>query len=93
MYKGGSTTAQYSKTFTKSGVNPPPITITVTPPGTSPSSKPGDANGDNLVDGSDYSIWHAKYNQSALGAANGDFDNNGLVDGQDYVIWLNNYNK
>ena len=70
-----------------SPISPPP-TISVTG-----SSKPGDANGDNLVDGTDYSIWHSKYNQSALGAANGDFDNNGFVDGPDYVIWLNNYNR
>jgi len=93
MYKGGSTTAQYSKTFSKSGVNPPPVTITVTPPGTSPGSKPGDANGDNLVDGQDYVIWLQNYNTQASGAAKGNFDGNGVVDGQDYVIWLNNYNK
>ena len=76
-------------------LNLPPVSP-ISPPPTIPltgSSKPGDANGDNLVDGTDYSIWHSKYNQSALGAANGDFDNNGFVDGPDYVIWLNNYNR
>ena len=55
--------------------------------------KPGDANGDNKVDGLDYVVWLNKYNQSATGAANGDFNNSGKVDGLDYVIWLNNYNK
>ena len=77
-----------------SGGTVPPVTISQSPsnPPTG-AGKPGDANGDNLVDGTDYSIWHSKYNQSALGAANGDFDGNGVVDGQDYVIWLNNYNK
>ncbi|KKS95567.1 MAG: hypothetical protein UV73_C0016G0013 [Candidatus Gottesmanbacteria bacterium GW2011_GWA2_43_14] len=60
----------------------PPITL-----------KPGDANGDNKVDGLDYVVWLNHYNQQATGAVNGDFNNSGKIDGLDYVIWLNNYNK
>ena len=71
---------------------PPPVT-TGPSPTTPTSGKPGDANGDNKVDGLDYVVWLNKYNQSATGAANGDFNNSGKVDGLDYVIWLNNYNK
>ena len=97
QYKGSAPDLGWQE----SGGNPPPgasPTLSPTPvrptlTGPTGSSKPGDANGDNLVDGTDYSIWHSKYNQSALGAANGDFDGSGFVDGPDYVIWLNNYNK
>ena len=78
-----------------SGGTIPPVTISQSPsnPPISGSGKPGDANGDNLVDGQDYVIWLQNYNTQASGAAKGNFDGNGVVDGQDYVIWLNNYNK
>jgi len=56
-------------------------------------SKPGDANGDTMVDGRDYVIWLTHYGQNVLGVTNGDFDTNSIVDGRDYVIWLNNYGK
>lgn len=60
----------------------------------SPSpSKPGDADGDNDVDGIDYVIWLNHYNQSVAGPTNGDFNNSGKVDGVDYVVWLSNYGK
>jgi len=56
--------------------------------------KPGDANGDNKVDGLDYVVWLQNYNKSVgNGRLSGDFSGNGFVDGLDYVIWLNNYNK
>lgn len=58
---------------------------------TPPTSKPGDANLDDLVDEADYSIWFDNYLQSVSGSSNGDFNDNSLVDGIDYVIWLNNY--
>ncbi|KKQ46371.1 MAG: hypothetical protein US62_C0001G0014 [Candidatus Woesebacteria bacterium GW2011_GWA1_37_8] len=54
--------------------------------------KPGDANGDGRVDGTDYVIWLIHYNQSIPGPSNGNFNSDGVVDGADYVIWLTNYN-
>ncbi|KKS46282.1 hypothetical protein A2968_04960 [Candidatus Gottesmanbacteria bacterium RIFCSPLOWO2_01_FULL_42_22] len=76
-------------------LNLPPVSPISPPPAISltGSSKSGDANGDNLVDGQDYVIWLQNYNTQASGAAKGDFDGNGVVDGRDYVIWLNNYLK
>lgn len=62
-------------------------------PSPTPGSKPGDANGDNKVDGVDYTRWLNSYNTAKSGPVNGDFNNNGFVDGVDYTIWLNNYGK
>src|SRR5690606_19049140 len=54
--------------------------------GPSDSDLPGDANGDNRVDGSDYVIWLNHYNQNTNeGASHGDFDGDEKVDGLDYV--------
>ena len=84
-------TIQVSCTGTNCPTSPP---VTTGPsPTTPPIGKPGDANGDDKVDGLDYVAWLNHYNQSATGAVNGDFNNSGKVDGLDYVIWLNNYNK
>ena len=69
------------------GTNP---TSTPTP---TPVIKAGDANGDNKVDETDYTIWLSHYSQSVTGITNGDFNSNGKVDGVDYVIWLINYNS
>jgi hypothetical protein len=55
----------------------------------------GDANGDRLVNGSDYIIWLNHYHiisPTPVGPADGDFDGNGQVNGADYIIWLNTYN-
>jgi hypothetical protein len=70
---------------------PSPTPIPPTP--TAPAGKPGDANGDNKVDGQDYVVWLSHFGQTMLGSANGDFNNDGKVNGQDYVVWLNNYGK
>lgn len=62
----------------------------------SPTSnpRPGDANGDNKVDGVDYLTWLNHYNQNTTnGQRDGDFNNSGKVDGADYIIWLTNYGK
>ncbi|MBI3980842.1 hypothetical protein HY345_02490 [Candidatus Microgenomates bacterium] len=57
----------------------------------SDSTKPGDANGDNVVDGVDYVIWLNHYNQTTnKGVSEGDFNKDNKVDGLDYVIWVNN---
>lgn len=60
-----------------------------------PVVKSGDANGDNLVDETDYnSFWKPNYLKLNCGGVScGDFDKNGKVDGIDYVVWLNNYGK
>ncbi len=60
-------------------------------PSSTPSI-PGDANGDEIVDGLDYVVWLVNYDtNTTAGSSKGDFDGNGKVDGIDYVIWLNNY--
>ena len=58
-----------------------------------PTTIPGDANGDGKVDGVDYLIWLNHYNQnSGNGVRDGDFNEDGTVNGVDYVIWLVSYN-
>lgn len=53
---------------------------------------PGDANGDNKVDGIDYVIWLTHYDQATdSGPQDGDFNFDRRVDGVDYVVWLTNY--
>ena len=69
--------------------------LTATPTNTSTPTatpKPGDANGDNKVDGVDYVVWLNNYNtQTINGHTDGDFNIDKGVDGIDYVVWLNNY--
>jgi hypothetical protein len=72
------------KVYGPGGPSPTPTTAT----------KPGDANGDNKVDETDYGIWRTNYNQTKTGGVSiGDFNQNGKVEGLDYVIWRNNYGK
>jgi len=54
------------------------------------TNRPGDANGDGLVDSADYTIWSDTYNQSGKNLA-ADFNNDGTVDGGDYMVWAANY--
>ena len=54
---------------------------------------PGDANGDNLVDQVDYTVWYNSYGSSLTGPQYGDFDGSGMVDQADYTIWYNNYGQ
>ncbi len=56
------------------------------------NGKPGDANGDVKVDGSDYTIWLNNYGRSG-NFSQGDFNGDGKVTGIDYVIWLVNFGK
>ncbi len=65
-------------------------------PGAMPTSIPlspipGDANGDGVVDFTDYNAWLAHTGSATTaGAAEGDFNGDGFVDFTDYNIWLAN---
>jgi hypothetical protein len=48
---------------------------------------PGDANGDMVVDGSDFGIWNANKFTSGTDWTTGDFNGDGLTDGVDFGIW------
>jgi hypothetical protein len=56
-------------------------------------SKPGDANGDGLVNVADMVKWINGYIRNTTGLTNGDFDGNGKTDGRDFTVWLSNYGK
>lgn len=53
--------------------------------------RPGDANLDGTVDGSDFAIWDANTFTFAAAWSAGDFNADGRVDGSDFNIW--NANK
>ena len=57
----------------------------------SPSTQPGDANYDSLIDGGDYTIWADHYLQTGQTWETGDFNGDGIVDGGDYTIWADHY--
>ncbi|HEY6563106.1 MAG TPA: PEP-CTERM sorting domain-containing protein, partial [Pirellulaceae bacterium] len=52
---------------------------------------PGDANGDHVVDGSDFGIWNANKFRPGTNWSTGDFNGDGVTDGSDFGIW--NANK
>ena len=55
---------------------------------------PGDANGDNKVDGGDLAIWQQNYDPLGTGNntfAMGDFNDDNKIDGGDLAIWQQNY--
>jgi hypothetical protein len=52
--------------------------------------KPGDANGDGLVDGADYTRWADNFNKATTWR-NGNFTYDAIVDGADYTIWADNF--
>jgi hypothetical protein len=70
-----------------------PTPTSIPPSPTASTNKPGDANGDGLVDGRDYIVWVNHYGTASTGSSNGDFNNDTIVDGRDYIIWVNNYGK
>jgi hypothetical protein len=51
---------------------------------------PGDADGNGLVDQSDYKIWYDNYGTGTTWEQ-GNFKGAGLVDQEDYKIWYDNY--
>ena len=50
----------------------------------------GDANGDGVVDGGDFTLWADNYEQPG-GWGDGDFSGDGFVDGADFTLWADNY--
>lgn len=52
---------------------------------------PGDANGDRLVDGADFTIWADNFGDTVTPLTNGDFTNDGMVDGADFTVWADNF--
>jgi hypothetical protein len=52
----------------------------------------GDANLDGLVNGSDFNILAANFNQSVTGWDQGDFNYDGLVNGADFLDLADNFN-
>jgi hypothetical protein len=62
-------------------------------PSPTPVSKPGDADGNQIVNMADMIRWLNGYVRNLTGVSNGDFDGSGGVNGKDYQIWMNNYGK
>jgi hypothetical protein len=52
--------------------------------------RPGDANLDGVVDGSDFGIWNSNKFTSVAAWCSGDFSADGVVDGSDFGIWNSN---
>lgn len=53
---------------------------------------PGDANGDSIANGADYTIWADHFQTSGQNGSTGDFNADGKVDGADYTIWADHFN-
>ncbi len=54
------------------------------------SLTPGDATGEGVVDGADYTVWADHYKQPGIWRQ-GDFNGDSFVDGADYTIWADSY--
>ncbi len=54
-------------------------------------NEPGDANGDNLIDAADYTVWRDNLGEEVPWFTRGDFDGSGLVDNADYALWAAAY--
>lgn len=59
--------------------------------GTSQPFFEGDANWDDVVDGSDYTVWADHYLSTVKNWTNGDLTGDGVIDGADYTVWADNY--
>lgn len=51
----------------------------------------GDADGNGLIDASDYTLWADHFREIGRSFDQGDFDANGIVDGADYTLWADNF--
>ena len=67
------------------------VVVLVVLVGQASAGRPGDANGDGMVDMTDYTAWFNNYGKTGATLADGDFDGNGAVDMGDYAMWFNNY--
>jgi uncharacterized delta-60 repeat protein len=54
---------------------------------------PGDINGDNAVNGSDFAILAGNFGKSGMSAAQGDLNGDGAVNGSDFAILAGNFGK
>ena len=54
-------------------------------------AKPGDYNGDGLVDANDFAVWRSTFGSTTDASADGNSD--GDVDARDYVIWRKNFRR
>ena len=64
------------------------LTVTVQP------ELPGDGNLDGWVDGLDYLLWAANYNENPSdppGPLGGDYNRDSVTDGLDYLLWAGEY--
>lgn len=52
---------------------------------------PGDYNGDNTVDGADYSVWRQQEGAIVTPLTYADGNGNGVIDEADFRIWRSNY--
>lgn len=52
---------------------------------------PGDANGDGLVNGGDYTVWADHYLLTNQTVVTGDFTGDGIVDAGDYTVWADHF--
>jgi hypothetical protein len=81
---------QYLATITLSGQIVATATVNLAP------GLPGDANGDDMVDGLDYLIWAENFGDDPAddppgSPANGDLNDDNVVDGLDYLFWASNF--
>lgn len=53
--------------------------------------RPGDYNGDGVVDAADYTVWRDAEGQSVAAWSSADGDGDGTVDQSDYAVWEANY--
>src|SRR5687767_9710038 len=54
---------------------------------------PGDINGDNAVNGTDFAILAGNFGKSGMSAAQGDLNGDGSVNGSDFAILAGNFGK
>jgi len=87
-------TPAITPTNTPKPTNTPTPAISLTPtitPTPTPYRLPCDANKDDVVNESDYSIWLVNYNTTKNGPDYGDFNSDNYVDGIDYALWRKNF--
>ena len=89
VYVTGPKKVYYSK-IADGSITPTPSNIPT--PTTTTSSKPGDANGDNLVDIRDFEVLRQEFNKTGI-EFRADFNNDGKVDIRDFEILRQNFNK